>query len=141
MITHNFTDDINAYKIAKKEIHDLNLVLGGIPDFFMKKTYQEWKQKFKDVYFVGFISENEIPIYFSMGDIFITYSYASEGFGLTPIEAIACGTPVICSSIMAYREVLEDNAILVPPKNPRQLAIEIINLLKDDYKRRNFKTT
>ncbi len=130
-------DIIKAYHLAKKEIPELNLVMGGKPDFYMEKTYQEWKQKFKDIYFVGFISEKEIPTYFSMGDIFVTYSYASEGFGLTPIEAIACGTPVICSSLMAYREVLEDNAILVPPKNPQQLAKEIINLLTDDSKRRN----
>ena len=70
-----------------------------------------------------------------MGDIFITYSYASEGFGLTPIEAIACGTPVICSSISVYKEILEDNAFFVPPKNPSLLAKEIIKLIKDDEKR------
>ena len=130
-------DIIRAYQIAKKEVPELNLVMGGKPDFYMEKTYQEWKHKFKDIYFLGFISEKEIPAYYSMGDIFVTYSYASEGFGLTPIEAIACGTPVICSSMIAYREVLQDNAILVPPKNPQQLAKEIVNLLKNDLKRRD----
>jgi len=128
-------DIIKAYIIAKKEIPELNLVMGGKPDFYMEKIYQEWKQKFKDIHFVGFIDEKEIPAYFSMGDIFVTYSYASEGFGLTPIEAIACGTPVICSSLIAYREVLKDHAIFVPPRNPKELAKEIINLLKDDSKR------
>jgi glycosyltransferase involved in cell wall biosynthesis len=129
-------DIIKAYKIAKKKIPNLNLIMGGKPDFSMERTYQEWKQKYKDIYFVGFISEKEIPIYYSMGDVFVTYSYASEGFGLTPIEAIACGTPVICSSMVAYREVLQDNAIFVPPKNPQKLAQEIVNLLKDDTMRR-----
>ncbi len=130
------SDIIKAYKIARKEIHDLNLVMGGKPDFFMEQIYQEWKRKYKDIYFVGFIPEKEIPTYYSMGDIFVTYSYASEGFGLTPIEAIACGTPVICSSLGAYKEVLNNNAIFVPPKNPQQLAKEIVNLLKDDNKRK-----
>ncbi|MFX1364341.1 MAG: glycosyltransferase family 4 protein [Promethearchaeota archaeon] len=130
------SDIIKAYQIAKKEIPGLNLVMGGKPDFYMEKSYLEWKQKFNDIYFVGFIHEKEIPVYFSMGDIFVTYSYASEGFGLTPIEAIACGTPVICSSMIAYKEVLKDNAIFVPPKNPQLLAKEIINLLQDDIKRR-----
>ena len=129
-------DIIKAYKIAKKEIHNLNLVMGGKPDFSMERLYQEWKQKYKEIYFVGFVSDKEIPIYYSMGDIFVTYSYASEGFGLTPIEAIACGTPVICSSMIAYREVLQDNAIFVPPRDPQQLAKEIVNLLKDDTRRR-----
>jgi len=126
---------IRAYKIAKKEIPNLNLVMGGKPDFYMEKIYQEWKQKYKDIHFVGFVSEKEIPVYYSMGDVFVTYSYASEGFGLTPIEAIACGTPVICSSMIAYKEVLQNNAIFVPPRNSQQLAKEIVSLLKDDSKR------
>ncbi|MFW9936255.1 MAG: glycosyltransferase family 4 protein [Candidatus Thorarchaeota archaeon] len=129
-------DIINAYKIAKKDINDLNLVIGGRPDFFMEKIYQEWQHKYKDIKFVGFIPDDEIPIYYSMGDIFITYSYASEGFGLTPIESIACGTPVIASSMPAYKEVLKDNAILVPPKNPKKLAEQIVLLIKDEEKRR-----
>ena len=130
-------DIIKAYIIAKKKLPNLNLVMGGKPDFSMEKTYDEWKYKYKDIHFVGFVSEKKIPYYYTMGDIFITYSYASEGFGLTPIEAIACGTPVICSSMIAYKEVLQDNAIFVPPRNPHELAKEIINLLTDDVRRRN----
>ena len=126
---------IEAYKIAKKEIPNLNLVMGGKPDFYMEKIYQDWKQKYRDIHFAGFISEKEIPIYYSMGDVFVTYSYASEGFGLTPIEAIACGTPVICSSMIAYKEVLQDNAIFVPPMNSQQLAGEMVSLIKDNSKR------
>ena len=129
-------DIIAAYKIAKKKIPNLNLVIGGKPDFQTKKIYEEWKVKYKDIHFLGFIEEREKPYYYSMGDIFITYSYASEGFGITPIEAIACGTPVICSSMIAYKEILQDNAIFVPPRNPSELAKEIVNLLKDDNKRR-----
>ncbi|MFX1377868.1 MAG: glycosyltransferase family 4 protein [Promethearchaeota archaeon] len=130
-------DIIKAYYIAKNEIPNLNLVIGGKPDFSMEKIYKDWQQKYKDIHFLGFLSEEEIPIYYTMGDIFVTYSFASEGFGLTPIEAIACGTPVICSSIGAYKEVLQDNAIYVPPKNPKQLAKEFIMLLKDDLRRKD----
>jgi len=126
---------IKAYRIAKQRVRDLNLVIGGMPDFFMRKYYREWKKKYKDIHFTGFIPEEKIPIYYSMGDIYISYSYASEGFGLTPIEAIACGTPVICSSIPAYKEILQDNAIFVPPKNPRLLANEILNLINNKEKR------
>ncbi|GAJ03158.1 unnamed protein product, partial [marine sediment metagenome] len=65
---------ISAYKIAKKEIPDLNLVIGGKPDFYMEKYYKTWKQKYKDIHFIGFISDDEIPIYYSMGDVFVNYS-------------------------------------------------------------------
>jgi glycosyltransferase involved in cell wall biosynthesis len=125
-------DVISAYRLAKKKIHNLNLIIGGIPDFFMEKTYNKWRRKNKDIHFVGYVPEKEIPFYYTMADIFITYSYASEGFGLTPIEAIACGTPVICSSILPYREILEDNAIFVPPKSPTLIANKIIYLLEND---------
>jgi len=125
-------DIIAAYKIAKKKVPNLNLVIGGKPDFKMERKYKEWKAKYKDIHFIGFVREQELPYYYTLGDIFITYSYASEGFGLTPIEAIACGTPVICSSMIAYKEILQDNAIFVPPKSPNQLAKEIVNLLNDE---------
>jgi glycosyltransferase involved in cell wall biosynthesis len=122
---------IEAYYLAKKEIPDLNLVIGGNPDYSMERIYQKWKSKHKDIHFVGFVSDEELPSYYTMSDIFITYSYSSEGFGLTSIEAIACGTPVICSSLTVFKEVLQDNAIFVPPKKPLLLAKEIKRLLKD----------
>ncbi|MFX1530108.1 MAG: glycosyltransferase family 4 protein [Promethearchaeota archaeon] len=127
-------DIIAAYKIAKKEVPNLNLIIGGKPDFKMERKYEEWKVKYKDIHFIGFVKEKDLPYYYTLGDIFITYSYASEGFGLTPIEAIACGTPVICSSMIAYKEILQDNAIFVTPKSPNLLAGEIVNLLKDESK-------
>ena len=88
-------DIIAAYYIAKKEIPDLNLVIGGTPDFQMAKKYEEWKIKYTDIHFVGYVEDQKLPYYYSMGDVFVTYSFASEGFGLTPIEAIACGTPLL----------------------------------------------
>ncbi len=127
---------IKAYHLAKKNNNSLNLIVGGKPDFQMQSVYNNWKAQYKEIYFPGLIPEEKMPIYYSMGDVFVNYSHSSEGFGLTPIEAIACGTPVICSSLKVYKEVLEDNAVFVPPKRPEMLAEKIIMLLKDDNKRR-----
>jgi len=128
---------IEAYKIVKNEIQNLNLVIGGKPDYLMEKEYNYWKEVYKDVYFMGYLPEDEVPFYYSMGDIFLTYSSSSEGFGLTPLEAISCGTPVICSSILVYREILKDKAIFVPPNDSIKLAEKIKILLKDDELRHN----
>jgi glycosyltransferase involved in cell wall biosynthesis len=127
---------IEAYKIVKAEIPDVNLVIGGKPDYLMEKNYNSWREMYKDVLFMGYLSEAEVPYYFSMGDIFVTYSSSSEGFGLTPLEAISCGTPVICSSIIVYREILRDNAIFVPPRDSLKLA-EKIKILLEDIELRN----
>jgi glycosyltransferase involved in cell wall biosynthesis len=128
---------IEAYKIVKNEIPNLNLVIGGKPDYLMEKEYKNWKEVHEDVFFMGYLPEDEVPFYFSMGDIFLTYSSSSEGFGLTPLEAISCGTPVICSSISVYREILRDNALFVPPGEPIKLAEKINILLKDEELRNN----
>jgi glycosyltransferase involved in cell wall biosynthesis len=122
---------IEAYRSVKNKIPRVNLVIGGKPDYLMEKEYANWKELYKDIYFTGYLPENEVPYYFSMGDIFLTFSSSSEGFGLTPLEAIACGTPVICSSISVYREILEDNAIFVPPKDSVDLTQKILYLLNN----------
>jgi len=123
---------IEAYRLVKNEIPNLNLVIGGRPDYLMEKAYNNWKNENKDIYFMGYLPEEEVPFYYSMGDIFITFSSSSEGFGLTSLEAISCGTPVICSSISVYREILKNNALFVPPKDSKKLAEKIKILLNDN---------
>ncbi|TFG13174.1 MAG: glycosyltransferase family 1 protein [Promethearchaeota archaeon] len=122
---------ISAYHIVKKSNPKVNLIIGGNPDFLMEKKYQKWIKQHQDISFVGYVSEEELPYYYSMADIFINYSSSSEGFGLTPLEALACGTPIICSSIKVYKEIFEDSALFVPPKNSNKLADSILKLLSD----------
>ena len=125
-------DIIAAYKIAKKKISDLNLIIGGAPDFKMTNIYRKWKKQYKDIIFLGYIPEEQVPIYYTMADILIQYSFASEGFGNTQLEALACGTSVISSSLKVYREILQDNAIFIPPKSPQLLAEAINKIIKDE---------
>jgi len=133
-------DIIKAYKITKKKLTDINLIIAGEPDFEMENIYETWKQKFKDIYFTGFISDNLVPIYYSMADILIAYSSGGEGFGNTPLEALACNTAVICSELDVYKEILDDSAIYVPPKRPDLLSKQIISLLeKVDLKKKKIQ--
>jgi glycosyltransferase involved in cell wall biosynthesis len=120
---------ITAYNIIKKENPTLKLVIGGTPDFLMNETYEKWKRIYGDVIFTGYIEEENLPIYYTLADIFINYSSSSEGFGLTPLEAIACGTPVICSDLKVFREIFQDNVIYVPPNNPEALAEKIRSII------------
>ena len=124
-------DIINAYKIAKKEIPNLNLIIGGKPTLKMKNEVEKWKVINPDIHFAGMIPEDEMKAYYSMANIFTTYSYASEGFGLTPVEALSCGTPVICSSLACFKEVLQNNAAFIEPKRPKLLANEFIKYINN----------
>ncbi|MBN2157329.1 MAG: glycosyltransferase family 4 protein [Candidatus Lokiarchaeota archaeon] len=123
-------DIIKAYHIARKEIPDLSCVIGGKPTIKMEPIVEKWKDENPGVQFVGIIPDEDLPTYYSMADMFVTYSYASEGFGITPVESLSCGTPVICSDLPAYKEVLKNQATFVQPRNPSLLAEQIVKHVK-----------
>jgi glycosyltransferase involved in cell wall biosynthesis len=55
-----------------------------------------------------------------------------EGFGLPPLEAMACGTPTIVSNVSSLPEVVGDAAILIDPKNWEEMAVAMNRLITDD---------
>jgi glycosyltransferase involved in cell wall biosynthesis len=122
---------IKAYNRVKKEIDDVHLVVAGAPTVNMKRTYNKWIEQHPGVLFTGYVDDDLVPNYYALADIFVSFSYAAEGFGLTVTEALACGKPVLCSDLPAYREVLEDKAILIPPGDITQLSDNMVKLLKD----------
>lgn len=128
-------DIIKAYQLSKKELSNINLIIAGNPDFEMENIYNTWKQKFKDIYFTGFIPDALVPIYYSLADILIAYSSGGEGFGNTPLEALACETAVLCSNLEVYKEILNDLPVFVPPKRPDLLSKKIIYLLENPDER------
>ncbi|HEX3271078.1 MAG TPA: glycosyltransferase, partial [Ktedonobacterales bacterium] len=54
-----------------------------------------------------------------------------EGFGLTPLEAMACGAPVVCSNATSLPEVVGDAGILVDPLNIPALSAAILEVLRN----------
>ena len=65
------------------------------------------------VHFPGFVPDDELPAWYRAAELFV-YPSRYEGFGLPVVEAMACGTPVICSNAPGVREVASDAAIQVP---------------------------
>ena len=60
-----------------------------------------------------------------------------EGFGLPPLEAMACGTPVLTSKVSSLPEVAGDGALLVDPYSVEEIATGLARLLDDDDLRRD----
>jgi glycosyltransferase involved in cell wall biosynthesis len=75
------------------------------------------------VRFTGRVSDEELPYYYNLGDIFILPSiHTGEAFGMVLLEAYASGLPVIASDLPGVRSVASHAGVTVPPKNPIQLA-------------------
>ena len=71
--------------------------------------------------FTGYVPDRELPTLYAAARVF-AYPSLYEGFGIPPLEAMACGTPVVASTAGALPEVLGDAALLVDPHDEEALA-------------------
>jgi glycosyltransferase involved in cell wall biosynthesis len=71
--------------------------------------------------FAGYVPDDELPALYAAASVF-AYPSLYEGFGIPPLEAMACGTPVVASNAGALPEVLGDAALLVDPYNEQALV-------------------
>jgi glycosyltransferase involved in cell wall biosynthesis len=92
----------------------------------------------KKVRFLGRVSDLELLTLYSMADVFAFPSFF-EGFGIPPLEAMACGAPVITSNISSLPEVVGDAALLVDPHKTNELANAIMRLLEDEQLREELR--
>jgi glycosyltransferase involved in cell wall biosynthesis len=106
--------------------------------------YEETQQLVRDlkieqkVRFLGRVTDHELVTLYSMADIF-TFPSFFEGFGIPPIEAMACGAPVITSNTSSLPEVVGDAALLVDPHNVDELAHAITRLLQNEQLRADLR--
>jgi glycosyltransferase involved in cell wall biosynthesis len=84
--------------------------------------------------FTGYLSDEQLRALYSACRAFV-YPSVYEGFGFPPLEAMACGAPVIAGRIAALQETLGDAATLVEPLDIDGLANAITDLLRDDRRR------
>ncbi|MGA2590258.1 MAG: glycosyltransferase family 1 protein [Bryobacteraceae bacterium] len=85
----------------------------------------------KVVRFLGFVPFETLRIFFEHAAVFV-FPSLYEGFGLPPLEAMACGTPVVTSNVSSLPEVVGDAALLVNPENVFEIARGIQEVLLDE---------
>jgi glycosyltransferase involved in cell wall biosynthesis len=85
----------------------------------------------QDVRFFGFVPDHTLAALYRLASVF-AFPSLYEGFGLPPLEAMACGTPVVTSRISSLPEVVGDAALLVDPYSVDDIAGALDRVLGDD---------
>ncbi|MGE3077357.1 MAG: glycosyltransferase family 4 protein [Dehalococcoidia bacterium] len=125
-------DAIRAMPGVIKAVPGASLVLAGIPGRFSAALHREVERLGlqRSIHFVGYVADADLPALLT-GATALIFPSLYEGFGLPPLEAMACGTPVIASAAPAMSEVLARSAAFVPVRSPASIATEAIRLLRD----------
>ena len=89
--------------------------------------------------FLGLVPDSKLPALYR-GALAFVFPSLYEGFGLPPLEAMACGTPVVASDRTAIPEVVGDAALLVDPYDPEMLAQALRRVVEDEVLRSELKT-
>lgn len=83
-----------------------------------------------DVIFIDYVPDDDLPALYTGADLFVFPSYY-EGFGLPPLEAMACGCPVVASNRASIPEVCKDAAYYVDPYSVEEIAEGLAKVLTD----------
>ena len=123
---------LKAYASLVGKVDLPALVLVGRLGWMYEQVFQLVEQlKVKDrVHFKGYIPAQDLPIVYNLAQLFV-YPSTYEGFGFPPLEAMACGIPVITSAISAMLDNIGDAGLLIPPQDETALTQAIQTLLSD----------
>lgn len=112
---------------------DVGLVIAGGKGWLFDETLEQVRQLHLEdsTFFLGRVGDEELHQLYVGARAHIHPAYY-EGFGLPPLEAMACGTPTIVSNVSSLPEVVGDAALLVNPNDREEIAVAMDRLLSDD---------
>jgi glycosyltransferase involved in cell wall biosynthesis len=124
---------LEAFVAVVQEGQDVHLVLAGKKGWLYEPLFARVRDlRLEDrVHFTDYLPQDDLPVLLTGARAFVLPSLY-EGFGFPILEAMACGTPVICSNVSSLPEVAGDAAMLVNPLDTGQLASAMHRLLHDD---------
>ncbi len=131
-------DAFDAFKQTTRM--EWQLVLGGsdwhgadiIHSRIQKSPYRS------EIHTLGFVSEENLPTWYRAANVFV-FPSLFEGFGLPPLEAMACACPVLCSARGSLGEIVGDAAVIVDPEDAQDLSRQMMSLATDESRRANLK--
>jgi len=109
------------------------LIIGGNDVEFYKRRLRQQVDKLhleEKVIFLGYVDEDDMPALLSCAELFV-FPSLYEGFGLPPLEAMACGTPVLVSNTTPLPEIVGDAGLLVDPYDVNAISAALQRALTD----------
>lgn len=114
---------------------DQVLAIAGGRGWLYQNALAEAKAHGDRVRILGFVDDEDLPALYRGASLFVFPSFY-EGFGLPVLEAMACGTPVVCSDVSSLPEIAGDAALLVDPNDQVALTEAMARALEDESLRR-----
>jgi len=127
---------LKGFRLLTSKFGDVELIIGGEGKHrvFFEKLVQMWGLGVR-VKFVGFIPYRKLPTYYNRATVFVWPSLL--GFGLTALQAAACGVPVVAAKTLDMPEFLVDTGLLFQPGDHERLAEALALILGDDRLQRD----
>ncbi len=128
---------LDAYLRLRRQTTDApTMVWIGIPRWNSGELLEHARSA--GVILPGFVAQEELPALYRQA-IMLVYPSLYEGFGLPPLEAMACGTPVVASNTTSLPEAVGEAALTVDPTDVEQIAAAMTRLLQDASLREHLK--
>ncbi len=117
-------------------VEDVSLVISGARGWLYEEIYRRVEELglSSRVLFPGYVAEADLPALYSLSEVF-AFPSLYEGFGLPPLEAMACGTPVVVSRASSLPEVVGNAGCLVDPLSVEEIAGTLQALLDSPARR------
>ncbi|HEY7590522.1 MAG TPA: glycosyltransferase family 4 protein [Candidatus Limnocylindrales bacterium] len=127
-------DLLKAYRILRKTGCQCRLLVTNTGPQEREARRYVLTRKLQGVEFLGRVSDDEKAQLFKTADVYVSPATGRESFGIVLLEAMAAGTPIVCSDIHGYKGVVRRGreGLLVPPRKPKAIAAAVGQLLADD---------
>lgn len=128
----NLTMLLEAYTMLKERQPELKLLIVGQKGWLYEGFFRRLRELGleEEVIFPGFVPDEDLPAIYSAAEL-LAFPSLYEGFGLPVLEAMACGTPVVCSNTSSLPEVAGDAALLIPPQDVRAWVEALERVVRD----------
>ncbi len=124
---------VDALQALRARGFSHRLLIAGRRGWLYQDVFEHVRQAGmeSEVDFLDYVPDVDLPALFAACDAFV-FPSLYEGFGLPPLEAMACGAPVVCSNTSSLPEVVGEAALGVNPRDPGEIAAAVERVIHDE---------